>query len=637
MLHALRRGAKTWIAKALLVLLVFSFAIWGVADFVGGIGQNTVVKVGDEEISARDFQIAYQTEVSALQRQFNTGITAEMAQMFGIPQRVISSLAAAATVNGIASDLNLGISEDQLIKQIGARYAPSGFFDRTQLALLLRQNGLTEAEFIADERKTARRDQLLSGLSGGVQIPEIYESALYDYENEQRVLAYVTVRESDVPQPQAPSEAELEAYFDENSGNYRAPEYRALRLLHLNPAAIADESLVSEDEIKAAYERNGDRFQTTETRHVYQLLTDSLEDAEAVVAKLAEGARFDEVVAETGKTLSDVDLGVVSRSEILDPAIAEVAFALAPNTTSSAVDARFGGAVVRVTTINASVQTPFEAVAPALRQELALERAEEDSLALYDDIEDARAGGAPLDEVADRFSLDLVEIAAVSRAGADLDGALITDDIPGGQATIDGAFASDVGLEEAPIEITRTAFAFYEVAEIIPAREQSLDEVRDRVVADWTTDQTDQAMVDLAATIHAELAAGQSMESIAVPRELMIATAGPLTRGETAPTGLGGAALAVAFEGAENHVATAEGDDGAQIVLKVTQILRPAFFGEAEGQSDRMAALKEGLENGLIDRFIQLEQNRLGVEINQQLIEQVLNPEEPATESGFGF
>lgn len=637
MLHALRRGAKTWIAKALLILLVFSFAIWGVADFVGGIGQNTVVKVGDEEIGAREFQIAYQSQVNTLQRQFNTAITPDMAQMFGIPQRVIAGLAATATVNGIAADLNLGISQDQLIRQIGERYAPTGFFDRTQMALLLQQNGMTEAEFIHDERQAASREQLLSGLSGGVQIPDIYVSALYDFDNEQRVVSFVTVTRRDVSAPAEPSAGDLEAYFAENAGSYRAPEYRGLRVLHLDPADIADETLVSDDEIRAAYDAAGDRFQTTETRRVYQLLTDSLEDAEAVVARLAGGASFETVVAQSGKTLSDVDLGVVSRSDILDPAIANVAFALAPNSNSEAVDARFGGAVVRVTDVNASVQTPFEAVAPALRQELAIERAEEDSLALFDDIEDARAGGAPLDEVADRFSLDLIEIAAVSRAGASLEGALIIDDIPGGEATLEGAFSSDVGLEEAPIEITRTSFAFYEVSKIIPARPQDLDEVKGRVVADWRADQIDQAIADLADEIATDLTAGRDMASLGARHELTIATAGPFTRNDEVPEGLTSTALASAFDGAEKHVAIADGEGGSQIVLQVTQILRPAFFGEADGNDERAEELKFGLENGLIDQFIQIEQNRLGVEVNQQLIDQLLNPQETTNQGGFGL
>lgn len=628
MLHALRRGAKTWLAKALLILLVFSFAIWGVADFVGGIGQATVVKVGEEEIGAREFQIAYQNEINTLQRQLNTGITPDMAQMFGIPQRVVGGLAATATFNGIASDLSLGISEEQLIEQIGARYAPTGRFDRTQMALLLQQNGMTEAEFIADERQAASRAQLLSGLSGGVQVPDVYINALYDYQNEQRIVSYLTIGSNDVAPPAEPTSAELDAYFADNSQNYRAPEYRALNILTLDPETLADESLISDDELNAAYESAGDRFQTTETRRVYQLLTSSLEEAEAASRQLNEGARFEEVVADAGKTMVDVDLGVVSRRDILDPAVADIAFSLDANSTSDAFEARFGGAIVRVETVNASERTPFEEVAAALRQELAVERAEEDSLSLFDEIEDARAGGADFQEISDRFSIELIEIAAVSRAGADQSGSMIVDQIPGGQVVIDAAFQSDVGLEEDAVEITRTSFAWYEVADIIHSRDQSLDEVRDRVAADWRAAEIEASVLQLADTVQADLAAGRDLESVAAEKNLAIATTDAFSRTDSPPAGLSTDALVTAFGGPEGHAAIAEGEGNSQIVMLVTQVLRPAFFGEAAGNAELTNELKSGLENGLIDRFAQIEQNRLGVQINQQLIEQLLNPQD---------
>ena len=55
MLTALRRLAATWVAKALFVLLVLSFAIWGVGDMVRNLNRDTAVaKVGGREVDMEE-------------------------------------------------------------------------------------------------------------------------------------------------------------------------------------------------------------------------------------------------------------------------------------------------------------------------------------------------------------------------------------------------------------------------------------------------------------------------------------------------------------------------------------------------------------------------------------------------------
>jgi peptidyl-prolyl cis-trans isomerase D len=55
MLNALRKQAGSWVVKALLLILVLSFAIWGVGDiFYGNPQQATVAEVGDAEITANE-------------------------------------------------------------------------------------------------------------------------------------------------------------------------------------------------------------------------------------------------------------------------------------------------------------------------------------------------------------------------------------------------------------------------------------------------------------------------------------------------------------------------------------------------------------------------------------------------------
>ena len=52
MLEALRSTARTWVAKLLLIVLVISFAVWGISgQITSGLGRTYVVAAGDTTVS----------------------------------------------------------------------------------------------------------------------------------------------------------------------------------------------------------------------------------------------------------------------------------------------------------------------------------------------------------------------------------------------------------------------------------------------------------------------------------------------------------------------------------------------------------------------------------------------------------
>ena len=114
MLNALRKSASTWVAKVLIGLLVLSFAVWGVNDFIGGINRTTIATVGETTVSAERFDRALSIEISRLQRQIQQPVSRSQAVAFGIPNQVISQLVTEAALDDVASKLNLGVSDEKL-------------------------------------------------------------------------------------------------------------------------------------------------------------------------------------------------------------------------------------------------------------------------------------------------------------------------------------------------------------------------------------------------------------------------------------------------------------------------------------------------------------------------------------------
>jgi peptidyl-prolyl cis-trans isomerase D len=85
MLDSLKKLSRSWVSQLLLLLLVISFGVWGVADIFTGFGSNTVATVGNVEISANEFARRYDLTVTQLSRQFGKQFTPEEARQLGLP------------------------------------------------------------------------------------------------------------------------------------------------------------------------------------------------------------------------------------------------------------------------------------------------------------------------------------------------------------------------------------------------------------------------------------------------------------------------------------------------------------------------------------------------------------------------
>src|SRR5690606_32372940 len=128
-------------------------------------------------------------------------------------------------------------------------------------------------------------------------------------------------------------------------------EYRRISYIKLEPEDIVDTTAISDDEVRSYYERNVSRFTTAEQRTIEQLVFADEAAAQAALDAIRGGATFEEVVADAGKTMSDVALGTFDKERVADPAIADAAFGLGVGEVSDIVAGAFGPILLRVTQI----------------------------------------------------------------------------------------------------------------------------------------------------------------------------------------------------------------------------------------------------------------------------------------------
>lgn len=624
MLTMLRRGAQTWVAKVLFFLLVASFAVWGVSGAMFSGGGDTVVSVGETEVSALEFRLAYDRQLSLLSQQFGTRITTEQARAFGIENQVYSQLVAGAALDEQARDMQLGLSEDRLaglIAEDPAFQGINGQFSRQNFAAVLQNVGMSEDDYIRNREQVAVRTQVVEALADGFKLPDTLLDAFGRHRAETRTVDYLIVDESMIDPISEPTDEELAAYFEDNGSRYTAPEYRSIAYVTLTASDIADPEAIDAEVVRAEFDNNPERYTSVERRTLDQLVFPDREAAEAAAAELAEGTPFDEIVSEAGRSAADVRIGTFARTEMTNAALAEAAFAVEEaGGVTDVVNGPFGPVILRVATIEGGEETAFEDVEAEIREDLAVAEASQTLFDVFNAYEDARAGGLPLQEAAREQQLEPVVVEAVDRSGRTPEGDVMSD-LPQSQDLLAQAFETEIGIEAQPLNLGSDGYVFFEVLDIEEARDRTLDEVRDDVVADWQAEQRAAALAARAEELRASVADGTPLADIATELGTNVRTEYNLQRDSENPT-FGPEAIAAAFAGPGGHVATAQDANGAgQIVMRVNEVAISA--SNAIPDQERTAIARSGGDD-LLDQLVTRLQAEYPVRINQQLGTQAL-------------
>lgn len=610
---AFERGILRFVLIALMALLVLSFAIWGVGDIFRGGTSSTLATVGQTQISVQAFQTAYNRDVQNLGRMLGRGVTPDQARQFGIDRRVLSQLMTDATLDERARQLGLGIDDDTIRTRITSTPAfrgVTGQFDRNVFLERIRQLGFTEQSYIDYERRLALRQQIAGAVSDRLTAPKAIVDALARFQQEKRRASFVVLGARAVGDIPSPDAATLESYFAANRAAFRAPEYRKLIVLTLSPEEQAGFQQVPPERIEAEVQR---LRETAERRTIQQIRFGNAEEAAAAKRRLAEGLTFEALARERGIADADLTLGTLSRAQVADPAVRDAAFALAEGAISEPVTGAFGTFLLRVTGIE-----PFDEARAReeARRTLALAMARQAVNELHDRIERERATGAPLTDIAAKVGVPVQTIEAVDVQGRDPADTQLN--LVGASEFLPAAFRADIGLENEPVQVRQTgAFIWYEVAGITPARDRTLDEVKDRVEARWREDEVKSRIAKAATEMVSAIDGGNTLAELAAPLGLEVRQSPELLR--TATEGdWTAAAVAALFATARGKAGQAPGADGIDRLVFVTESIEvPADATLDQRTRDQLVS---SIENDVLEQYISQLQRDFGTSVNQTLL-----------------
>jgi len=625
MLGMLRNATGGWIAKIFIGLLVASFAVWGIADIFTGNRGSALATVGKTEISTFEFERVFRTEMRVLSQRLGRNINPEQARAIGLDQQILSRLVGQAALDSHIAELGLKVPDKSIAESIANN--PSfldgrGNFNRSQFQSALLQSGLSEQFYVASERSALLRGQIGRIIDTGIKPPEFLLKTLFKYQSEKRQVSYIEVPASAAESISTPTDSEISEYFNQNKSSFKAPEYRKITVLSLKPADVADTIEVTEEDLAKAYTAREDQFKREEKREVLQITFPTKEEAEKARTNLTTFDNYKNLAKTRGMKNSDLTLGVVTKAEIVDPIISNAAFSLPEGKISDPVEGSLSVALLYVKSIEKGGLASFEDVRNELKSSIALERAQDEILNLHDTIEDERAGGANLNEIAKKLSLSAINIDLIDRFGND-DNSIKAADLPDTAVLLPQIFESDVDEEITPIETASNGFIWFNVDKVIPVADRTLERAKADVITRWKTDKRQKNLDAYTKTLVERLQAGDSFLKVASEIGSKVKTSKELTRFDNEDV-ISQAAVTKIFLSARDEVASANTkEDNIQIIFKITSILVPSF----DSTSPEVKALDEFLTTSLGGNLMRHYELALrqdtNIQVNQRVWEQV--------------
>lgn len=632
MLTAMRRLASTWFAKALFLLLVLSFAIWGIEDVVRNFGGgNAVATVNGDPIALPEAQTATRREIARVQRQLGGSfqITPQIAE--GIGRQAIENLVMERVQRQEANQLGIAAPDEavrEYVWSIPAFQGADGRFSRPLLEGFLRSNGLTETEFLALLRSDLQRQQLAGAVRAGAAGPDMLTRPLLAWQEERRVADLVVLPLADAPAPAEPDEAQLRRFHENNPDRFSAPEYRRVTVLTLSPAVVAAEIQPTEEELRAAYEARRAQFQVAEKRTLEQAVMQSREAAEKIAAEWRGGATFTAIEAMAQEAGGQaVSLGALDREALPVPELAGAAFALGPDGVSDPVQTAFGWHVLKVTGIEAAQSRSFEQVRAELAVEVTREKAADLAYERANEVEDALAGGATLEEVGQRYALPVSKLVIDAR-GQSQDGTPAQLNLDGGgrDVALRAIFTSETGQASRLAEAGQVGLFAFDLQEVIPAALKPFEQVKDQVQAAWTADTRRRAQEERAAGLLGAVRGGKSLPDAAREAGLAPHRAGPFPRqpdaqgdGRNSPPP---ELLAPLFDTAQGQATMAE-VAGGFAVGQVAAIVRPDPNADPLGLGRIRSEVEQAMLADLEAQYLEALRRGANVTANPTLMGQV--------------
>jgi peptidyl-prolyl cis-trans isomerase D len=557
----------------------------------GELSTETVAKIGDESVSLQDVrQQLNQIE----QRNPNMRPLESL-----YAQQILKQLVFQKELEYEAKRLGITVSDQERADRI-RQYVPTAFnggafvgMDRYSAEVQARYQ-MTVPVFEELVRQGLLEEKFRKLVTDGISVGPAELQDEFRYKNEKVKLDYALIKPEDLEAKISLDEAEIRAAYEKNKSKYQVPERRVARYALVDVNQIRQSVQVSEDMLKQQYMANIQQYQVPNRVHVQHILfmtvgkTDAEVDeikkrAEDVLKQVKKGGKFEDLAKkyseDPGSKDKGGDLSWIIQGQTV-PEFEKMAFSLPPGQVSDLVKTQYGFHIIKVVEKETAHTKPFEEVKDSLRAPLLLSQADKLAGDTADKLAAAirQSNKISLDDLANQYHLTVSETRPVSATDPLLE-------LANSKEAKAAIFQLRIGELNLPVRTDR-GYVVLSLKSIVPAHQGTLEEVRDRVIADLKREKSTEMARSRAEELIKRVKAGEKFDVAAKALGLEPKTSEPIARDGSIPGTASGKQVGAAFNLKVGDVAAPLGLGQNWLVCRVAEKTEanPADFEKQKKQ-----------------------------------------------------
>jgi len=515
MMDNLRAASNHVVLKIILGLIILSFVLTGVGNYLIGGGNDYAAKVNGHEISRAELEQGYNNERNRQQQMLGdqfSQLASNEGYMQQMRQQALSQLIDQALLDQYIKDLHIGISDEQVKQAIFNQKAfqTNGKFDNAKYSGLITSMGFTADQYAEALRKQLATQQLINAIANTDFMLKGETGKLVDLVSQQREIRQAVIDVNALAAKQTASDEEVSQYYQQHQNSFMAPEQFRVSYIKMDAASLQENA--SEADIQSWYDQHKADYSQPQRNRYSVIQTKTEADANAVVEALKKGE----------------DFAALAKSKSIDPISARKGGDmgwLEPNTTpdelknanltqkgqlSGAIKSSVGFLVVRLDDIQPEQVKPLAEVHDAIADKVKQEKAVDAFYKMQQKVSEAASNdNESLAGAAQASGLKVAETGWITRDNlpADLD----FDQVK--QAIFNGGL---VGQNGAPgnnsdiISVDGDRAFVLRISEHKPEAVKPLDQVKAQIVDTLKHDKATQQAKAQADKLLADLKAGKA-------------------------------------------------------------------------------------------------------------------------------
>ena len=513
MLSNIRNKSKGWIAYLIIGLITIPFALFGIQSYLGGSSNSIIASVDGEEILLTTYYTKLNLEQRNLQQQYGSNYSAEIDT--ALRQMLIDGMIQEKLLDNYANSLELVTLDEEVRAFILAieLFQVEGVFSEERYNQLLRLNSYTPLSYEESQAKLMKQEQLKRNLVHSAFLTSQQVEKIKALAGQQRYASFIVLSTEKYMDQVSVTQDQVIEYFDTNQSSFVELPKIKVNYIELSLDDIKEQEAADEETLRSFYDDNKEIFTNPEQRSAQHILVEERELAESLLEEIQQGADFSELARihsiDASTKDSGGDLGYFER-DIMVPEFDKVVFEMDIGELSKVVETDYGFHIIKLTEVQLENIKSFEESREQLASLHQKKAAQKKLYSLQEELGNL-AYEDPLDLVAEQLDLELKASDYFSRTSEEYEEQFVS------------AAYSDLVLNEGEnsdvIELGQDRFVVLNLAEQIPERQKTLDEVQTQITDILKTMEAKKIIDDLAANISSALSDGENTKAEALIAE----------------------------------------------------------------------------------------------------------------------